>query len=77
MWGLEIVDRKGNPSPELASQIVQRAHDDHRLILRSSRYGRGNVVKVRPALIANESELLEIGLRLAAAIGDIEGADRE
>jgi 4-aminobutyrate aminotransferase len=71
MWGLEIVTPTGQPNAELTNDIVQRAFADQRLILRSSRYGRGNVIKVRPALITNRDELNEIVTRLEACFRSI------
>jgi 4-aminobutyrate aminotransferase-like enzyme len=68
MWGLEFVDAQGRPSAEVAARVVERALREHRLVLRTSRYGFGNVVKVRPALIASEAELIEICERLRLAM---------
>lgn len=64
MWGLEIVDKDGNPDVALTNRIIDTALADHKLILRSSRYGFGNVVKVRPALTATQSDVEEIYYRL-------------
>jgi len=70
MWGIEIVDRDGAPDPALAAAIVSTAEERHRLIVRQSRYGFGNVVKIRPALIATEADLAEILIRLERSIAD-------
>jgi 4-aminobutyrate aminotransferase len=72
MWGLEIVGENGEPAPELATRIINLAESRHHLILRGSRYGFGNVVKVRPALIATPDDLGELVARLALAIRDAE-----
>jgi 4-aminobutyrate aminotransferase len=71
MWGLEIVDRTGAPSAAVTERIIDVALKRHRLILRNSRYGRGNVLKVRPALIATEADLIDIAERLRAAIAEV------
>lgn len=55
MIGIELVDSEGRPSKDLANELAARAME-HGLILRTSRYGRGNVVKIRPPLILTEAE---------------------
>ncbi|MDJ1158080.1 aminotransferase class III-fold pyridoxal phosphate-dependent enzyme [Chelatococcus sp. SYSU_G07232] len=70
MWGLEMVTVDGGRDVERANRIVEVARDRHRLLLRTSQYGRGNVVKVRPALVASEAELDEIVDRLDAVLGE-------
>ncbi len=64
MWGLEIVDKEGAPDVKLTNRIIDLALEEHRLILRGSRYGFGNVVKVRPALTATLDDIAEICERL-------------
>ncbi|PWV49623.1 aspartate aminotransferase family protein [Chitinophaga sp. S165] len=64
MWGLEIVDKEGAPDVALTNRIIDKALEDHKLILRGSRYGFGNVVKVRPALTATADDVQEICDRL-------------
>ena len=64
MWGLEIVDKDGAPDVALTNKIIDLALEDHRMILRGSRYGFGNVVKVRPALTATLNDIVEICSRL-------------
>ena len=64
MWGLEIVDREGAPDVKLTNHIIDTALEEHNLILRGSRYGFGNVVKVRPALTATLDDIEEICARL-------------
>ena len=72
MWGLEIVGPNQEPDPEKTNRIIRHAEQSYNLILRGSAYGWGNVVKVRPALIATEEDLAEIVERLSRAIGDVE-----
>jgi 4-aminobutyrate aminotransferase len=72
MWGIEVADAHGAPDPELTREIVDRAYQ-RGLIVRSSAYGRGNVVKVRPSLIITDGELHALVDRLADAIGDAIG----
>jgi 4-aminobutyrate aminotransferase len=64
MWGLEINAADGAPDPALTNKIIDVAFEDHNLILRGSRYGFGNVVKVRPSLTANVDDIEEIYSRL-------------
>ncbi len=68
MWGIEVVDVHGAPDPATTRKIVEVAQSRHRLILRSSSYGFGNVVKIRPALVASESDLEEICDRLRTTL---------
>lgn len=64
MWGLEIVDKDGAPDVAMTNKIIDLALEEHHLILRGSRYGFGNVVKVRPSLTATLDDLEEICARL-------------
>jgi 4-aminobutyrate aminotransferase-like enzyme len=73
MWGVELDNPDGTPAPDLANRAIDLAYSRERLILRASRYGRGNVLKVRPALIATESELKEIAYRLNRVLTALEG----
>lgn len=59
MLGVEIVDAEGSPDVKLTNWLAQKAMD-YGLILRTSRYGFGNVIKIRPPLIITleEAELL-------------------
>ncbi|MDA3804101.1 MULTISPECIES: aspartate aminotransferase family protein [Clavibacter] len=50
MIGVEIADADGSPNVALTNELARRAMD-FGLILRTSRYGRGNVLKIRPPLI--------------------------
>jgi 4-aminobutyrate aminotransferase-like enzyme len=69
MWGVELVNAGGAPDPGLARAVVERAYE-RGLVVRSSEYGRGNVIKIRPSLVATNADLDEIVSRLAAAIRD-------
>ncbi|MNW70853.1 hypothetical protein D3C74_503550 [compost metagenome] len=51
--------------------IIDRAFEEQQLILRGSRYGYGNVVKVRPSLTATEDEIVEIVKRLDAVLATL------
>ncbi|MEC4019437.1 aspartate aminotransferase family protein [Streptomyces sp. H27-D2] len=55
MIGIEIVDPHGAPDTGRALALARLAMD-HGLILRTSRYGRGNVVKIRPPLVITRAE---------------------
>lgn len=68
MWGIDLVDKFGIPSAALATRLAQIALERENLILRTSRYGRGNTVKVRPALIATTQDLHEICSRLERSL---------
>ncbi|MBW4571541.1 MAG: aspartate aminotransferase family protein [Tolypothrix carrinoi HA7290-LM1] len=59
MIGVEISDSEGNPNTDLTNYIAKTAMK-YGLILRTSRYGYGNVFKIRPPLIITleESEQL-------------------
>jgi len=72
MWGLEIVSDHNAPDSAKTTAIVDRAFEAQRLILRGSRYGFGNVVKVRPALVSTQDDLTEIVDRLSKTISSID-----
>lgn len=55
MIGIEVVDSDGAPSPKLANKLAERAME-FGLVMRTSRYGHGNVVKIRPPLILQHDE---------------------
>ncbi len=59
MNGVEVVDREGNEDPNLALEICDKARR-FGLLLRSSRFGRGGVIKFRPPLILSEVEADQI-----------------
>lgn len=72
MWGVELSRPDGSPDAAFTNAVIRTAERDHALILRGSRYGYGNVVKVRPALIATKADLLEITGRLRLALLDVQ-----
>lgn len=55
MIGIEIVGTDGRPSADLTNHLAGKAME-HGLILRTSRYGYGNVLKIRPPLILTLEE---------------------
>lgn len=55
MIGIEMVDNAGCPAGPTAQTLADRGLE-HGLILRTSRYGRGNVLKIRPPLIITSEE---------------------
>jgi 4-aminobutyrate aminotransferase-like enzyme len=63
MIGFEIINEKGEPELTLTNQIKKLAFYNG-LLMRTSRYGYGNVIKVRPALNLTLSEAMEICSRL-------------
>lgn len=67
MIGLEIVDDHGRPSAELTNRLAHRAMD-FGLVMRTSRYGHGNVLKLRPPLILQMSEAEVLCDRLEALL---------
>ncbi len=55
-WGVEIVDENGEPDSNKTNAIIERAFAGIKINpSRITGYGFGNVVKVRPALIASGS----------------------
>jgi len=69
MIGFEIVDEANRMDVERTNILAQKAMD-HGLILRTSRYGRGNVLKIRPPLILTLDQAEEICDRLEALFND-------
>ncbi len=55
MIGIELVDNAGCPAGPMARTLADHSLE-HGLILRTSRYGRGNVLKIRPPLIITSEE---------------------
>jgi len=55
MIGAEIVEDDGSPAVDLTNRIIAFARQ-YGLILRSSRYGYGNVFKIRPPLILTQTQ---------------------
>jgi 4-aminobutyrate aminotransferase len=70
MWGIELVDENGKDDPALTTDVAALAFDNHNLIIRGTRYGYGNVIEFRPALVAQEHEILEMVNRIGKAITD-------
>jgi len=64
MIGIELVKRDRSPDVDLTNELERRA-PDHGLILRTSRYGYGNVIKIRPPLILTMRQADELSDRLA------------
>ncbi|RRN71342.1 aspartate aminotransferase family protein [Peribacillus simplex] len=63
MIGVEIVKDNNEPDVELTNHIAKCAMD-HGIIIRTSRYGYGNVFKIRPPLTITLSEAEELCHRL-------------
>lgn len=63
MIGVEIVKDDFEPDVELTNYISKRAMD-YGLIIRTSRYGYGNVFKIRPPLTITLSEAEMLCYRL-------------
>lgn len=62
MIGIEIVDADGKPDAKLTNHLANLAQD-RGLLMRTSLYGYGNVLKIRPALVitkAQADEMLDI-----------------
>lgn len=70
MIGIEIVDSEGNPDVALTNKIAKNAME-YGLILRTSRYGFGNVFKIRPPLIITMAEAEELCDRLERTLADV------
>ena len=69
MIGVELVEPDGSPAVDLTNLVAETALR-HRLILRTSRYGRGNVLKIRPPLILTHEEADLICDRFEAALAE-------
>lgn len=70
MIGVEIVKENNEPDVELTNYIAKRAMD-YGLILRTSRYGFGNVFKIRPPLTITLSEAEVLCYRLRKLLEEI------
>lgn len=70
MIGVEIVKSDGSPDVNLTNIIAKKALENG-LIIRTSRYGRGNVFKVRPPLTITISEAEELCNKLEIVLEDI------
>ncbi len=55
MIGIELVDADGREAVDLANHIAEKA-PEFGLLLRTSRYGKGSVLKIRPPLILTMDE---------------------
>ncbi|MFP7327508.1 class-III pyridoxal-phosphate-dependent aminotransferase [Serratia marcescens] len=63
------------PSPEIAAQAIDLAASKG-LIIRGSRYGKGNAIKIRPPLVCERRHLDEIIQKLDIAFTALESVDR-
>lgn len=77
MWGIELADKDGRQDTELVNKVIPLAFDNHNLILRGTRYGFGNVIEFRPALVATEGELLEMIDRMEQSIVEAANLDKK
>lgn len=59
MLGMEIVDKDGRPDSKLTNRLADVGLE-HGLLLRTSLYGYGNFLKIRPALIMTMAEADEM-----------------
>lgn len=67
MLGVEMIQPDGSPAVSLTNAMAKAAMR-HGLILRTSGYGHGNVVKIRPPLILTHAEADDICDRFAALL---------
>ncbi len=70
MIGIEIIDSEGSPDVALTNRIAKNAME-YGLILRTSRYGFGNVFKIRPPLTITLEEAEELCDRLERTLADV------
>jgi 4-aminobutyrate aminotransferase len=63
MIGVEIARSDGRPDPHLTHRLVELGRHQG-LLLRTSEWGRGNVVKIRPPLIMSHEEAADMCDRL-------------
>jgi len=70
MIGFELVNPDGSEAVGLTNQLVESAMR-HGLIMRSSRYGYGNVLKIRPPLILTMREADLICDRVDAILAEV------
>jgi 4-aminobutyrate aminotransferase-like enzyme len=71
MIGVEIVGPGGEPDVVKTNKIVKNAMN-HGLILRGSRYGFGNVFKIRPPLILTPDQAVFLCDQLEACLREIQ-----
>jgi 4-aminobutyrate aminotransferase len=79
MWGLELADartaqRAYAPQNVLLTNHVAKRGLHHGLLLRTSRYGRGNVLKIRPPLVMTMEDADDVCDRLDRLFTEIEVA---
>ena len=67
MIGAELVGPDREPDVALTNELAARSME-HGLILRTSRYGFGNVIKIRPPLILTMAQADEIGDRFESLL---------
>lgn len=72
MIGIEIVDIDGEENAILTNELAARA-PEHGLLLRTSRFGRGNVLKIRPPLVISENEAETLCDRLEQVFAAVVG----
>jgi 4-aminobutyrate aminotransferase len=72
MIGVEFVTADGAPDPGFTNELARRAME-FGLILRTSRYGLGNVVKIRPPLILTTDQADAVCDRIDRLIGAVAG----
>jgi 4-aminobutyrate aminotransferase-like enzyme len=70
MIGVELVEPDGAPAVALTNEIAGRGMA-HGLVLRTSRYGHGNVLKIRPPLILTLDQVDDICDRLGALLCEV------
>lgn len=67
MIGIELVADDGSPSSDLTNHLAAKAME-YGLILRTSQYGQGNVLKIRPPLILTLTQAEELCTRFERLI---------
>jgi len=72
MIGIEIVDADGMEHAALTNELARRA-PEHGLLIRTSRFGRGNVLKIRPPLVISRDEAEVLCDRLAQTFATVVG----
>jgi 4-aminobutyrate aminotransferase-like enzyme len=70
MIGIEVVDKDGAPDVALTNKIAKSAMQ-YGLILRTSRYGYGNVFKIRPPLIITPDEAVRLCDQLEKCLAEV------
>ncbi|WP_239470271.1 aspartate aminotransferase family protein [Archangium violaceum] len=70
MIGIEIVDQDGEPDVALTNKIAKSGMH-YGIILRTSRYGFGNVFKIRPPLIITPDEAVKLCDQLEKCLAEV------